>query len=109
MGKDYGAHGKAEDGKLKKPVHITVKGIVESIMMLWIVASFILLTIWISQEYQKLLNQPTQTNEEKTIEKLRTAHRHHGINYSQKEGDTWIFFRDGQRCKLFAYKKGVKK
>ena len=40
-----------------------------------------------------------------SLDKLRGAHRYHGINNSEFDETTgqWIFYRDGRRCKLFAY------
>ena len=34
-------------------------------------------------------------------EAFRKAHRYHGITWSYREGDTWYFDRDGERCRLF--------
>ena len=40
-----------------------------------------------------------------STEELRKAHRYHGINLSEVDDETgeWIFWRDGKRCRLFAY------
>lgn len=38
-------------------------------------------------------------------EEFRKAHRYHGITWSYREGDTWYFDRDGQKCRVFNTKE----
>lgn len=75
--------------------------------LLLIVMSYLIIMVvgMLYEEHQRVLNQPVQTSEERTIEELRAAHKRHGINWSYKDGDTWFFIRNGQKCKVFAYKE----
>ena len=43
---------------------------------------------------------------EPTQEELKQAMRYHGITYAEQDSNgEWIFYRDGQRCRLFAYQE----
>lgn len=57
------------------------------------------------KEAQKIKVQPPLYPHH-TIEEHRDAHHYHGIDFAeQKTNGQWIFKRDGQECKLFAYKR----
>jgi len=105
--KNSGVPAKEVDGKMKKRVKQIAENIVIGSMMLWIVASFSLLTIWILQEYQnhqRVMNQKVITVPEASKEELSAAHKYHGVNYARKDEGVWYFCRDGAKCELFAYK-----
>jgi hypothetical protein len=42
--------------------------------------------------------------EEPTREELKVAMRYHGVRFAEQDNNgEWYFYRDGQRCRLFAY------
>jgi len=44
--------------------------------------------------------------EEPTREELKHAMRYHGVVFAEQGNDgEWYFYRDGQRCRLFAHVK----
>jgi len=47
-----------------------------------------------------------QGNSEPTRGELKKAMKYHGILYAERDKNgEWYFIRDGQRCRLFAYKE----
>ncbi len=42
--------------------------------------------------------------EEPTREELKEAMHYHGVQFAEQDNDgKWYFYRDGKRCRLFAY------
>jgi len=78
---------------------------VEAIMIIWIVLSFSLLTIWVMREYQELQSQKVVDSgyPQRSEEDLKKRMRYHGtlIAYQRESDRRWVFDRDGQQCKLF--------
>ena len=42
--------------------------------------------------------------DEPSREELKEAMHYHGVTFAEQDTDgEWYFYRDGQRCRLFAY------
>jgi len=101
--KDFGVH-EGKDGNIFERAKRIVERSAETIMIIWIVLSFSLLTIWVSLEYKELKNQKVVDSpyQNHTIEQLKAAHRYHGILFSkQNKNREWYFMRNGKKCFLF--------
>lgn len=74
----------------------------------WIIAG-LAVAVWIYLDHQRWLHEPRVIQPlfpQHTIQDFRDAHKYHGIWCSyQDHSGTWYFIRDGQHCRLFAYKE----
>jgi hypothetical protein len=62
--------------------------------------------MWMAADYQEFVSQPiTVAVPERSKAELKSALKYHGVNYAWRDGDVWYFYRDGARCRLFAYKE----
>ena len=57
-----------------------------------------LIIAWLQQGYEEMQGEYV---EPKTLSEHREAHEYHGILFAYIDNGTWVFERDGQKCKLF--------
>ena len=66
-------------------------------------ASIILIVLIVGCSGKEATVQPVGF-EEPSREKLKKAMHYHGVTFAEQDHDgQWYFYRDGKRCRLFAY------